>query len=301
MDLNEVLQIIENPDTEINLYFTKKLKNGYTSFSPGVGNGITSSLIDLLSQKVNEVMEEAFEEIPFNPTGYREGTIENCDYKYVGNYAEVIGSFENISVESIETEAENLSFYCLELQLEDSNIKFFRRVTKFKRLYSKGLIAAFNGNTLNKVDSKMLGMDGQIDLIDFNGEILILNHISLERIFRIDAQYESKAQESLYELRVANKIVNFDQFEEDCLGDKNIQKILTKIQNENIDLEHSLDNFENVIKTINLFELEIDYQRSPDEKIIYEEKEQLKGIIRLARDSYYQTIVNQAIGYDNKI
>ncbi len=39
------------------------------------------------------------------------------------------------------------------------------------------------GNQLNKIDSQILGIDGDMDLIVYKEEILILNHISLEKNF----------------------------------------------------------------------------------------------------------------------
>ena len=55
----------------------------------------------------------------------------------------------------------------------------------------------FKGNQLNKIDSQILGIDGDMDLIVYKEEILILNHISLERIFKIEEQYEKKSRETI--------------------------------------------------------------------------------------------------------
>lgn len=62
-----------------------------------------------------------------------------------------------------------------------------------------------------------------------------------------------------------------------------------------------LSSFDNVVNTIDMFELDIDYQVSPSEKIIYESKSQVIPILRLIRDSYYITTVNGNRGIDNKI
>ena len=74
-------------------------------------------------------------------------------------------------------------------------------------------------------------------------------------------------------LRKTGRIMNFDEFEEDCMNDMNIRKILTKMQNENNNLEKCFDNFDNIIKTIDIFELPININEE-EKNIIYENKSQ---------------------------
>lgn len=301
MDLQSVADILIKKDLENEaLYFVRKKKEGYISYSPEVEPDIFGILCEYIKTYIDGFKEH--DQVEFNPTGYRDGTIETCEVEYVGNFEEVIESLDNGNVEDAEEEADNFSFYCLSLEDSEGNqIKIFRRVTKFKRLYSKGLIAAFQGNKLNRIDSKMLGLDGQVDLIEFNGEIAILNHIALERIFRLNEQFVNKAQTAIDHIRHADKIVNMDLFEEDCMNDLRIQKVLTKMLKEENDLEKCFDNFNNVIETIDLFDLQIEVQTSPRESIIYEHKNQLMDIIRLARDSYYMSLIKEKPGIDDKI
>lgn len=301
MDLKLVNDILSKKDLENQtLYFVRKKKDGYISYSPEVD----PSIFDILRDYINIYIEDFkdHEQIEFNPTGYRDGTIETCDVSYVGNFEEVLDSLDNGNIEDVESEADNFSFYCLSLKDSENNcIRLFRRVTKFKRLYTKGLIAAFRGNALNRIESKMLGLDGQIDLIEFKGELIILSHVSLERIFRLDEQFVNKAQTAIDSIRRADKIINMDLFEEDCMNDMRIQKVLTKMLKEENDLEKCFDNFNNVIETIDLFELPVEVQISPREGIIYDHKVQLMDIIRLARDSYYMSLIKEKPGIDNKI
>ena len=300
MDLNRITKILEKDELTEALYFVRKRKEGYFSYSPEVDRDIYNTLHNYMIKYLNGFLE--YEQIEFNPTGYRDGTVETCDTDYVGNFNEVINSLNEGNIEGIEEEADNFSFYCLSIQDTEGNIvRLFRRVTKFKRLYSKGIIAAFHGNRLNKMDSKMLGLDGEIDIIVFDNEIAILNHISLERIFRLDEQFENQAQNAIEQIRATNKVVNMDLFEEDCMNDMRIQKILTKMLKEGNDLERCFDNFNNVVETIDLFGLPIEVQTSPREGIIYEHKGQLMDIIRLARDSYYRSLIGEKPGIDNKI
>lgn len=298
MDFTRVLELLGNDRATKTLYFTRKTKDGYITYSPEADQDILTELMSHINNYLKSY--ELYEQIDYNPTGYRDGTIEVCEVNYVGNFDEIINSFDDGNVENIEEEVDNFSFYCIDFNDEENNIKLFRRVTKFKRLYSKGIIAAFQGNRLNKIQDKMLGLDGSIDLIVFNDEIAIINHISLERIFKLEEQFLVKANEAIDCIRRANKMVNFDEFEEDCLNDLKIRKILAKMLKEGNDLSTCFDNFENIIDTINLFELEIEVQNSPEQAIIYEDKRQLMDVLRLVRDSYYRSTVRELPGIDDK-
>ena len=84
------------------------------------------------------------------------------------------------------------------------------------------------------------------------------------------------------------------------MNDLNIRRILTKMQNENNNIEECFDNFENILTTIDMFELPIHIDEE-ENSIIYENKSQIKDILRLARDSYYKSIIQEKPGIDNKI
>ena len=128
----------------------------------------------------------------YNPTGYKDETIESCSTSYIRDYIRVLESFNNSDHVETEIDPDNYSFYTFSITKNDDqfpDIKIFRRVTKFKKLHSKGIIARFNGNTLNKIESKLIGIDGEVDFIIIDDDILILSHYSLERIFNLDEQF----------------------------------------------------------------------------------------------------------------
>lgn len=179
--------------------------------------------------------------------------------------------------------------------------KLIRRVTKFKRLYSKGVVAFFRGQELNRIDAKMIGLDGQIDIIQHDNELLLLNHIAIERVFFMDETFNSKATEMLTLIKTGGYITNFDDFEEACLSDKRIQKTITKMANEDINWENALNNFDEVITTIDMFDLNIEYNQIPKNTLIFESKNQVMPILNLVRDSYYRTLINNHLGTDKRI
>lgn len=298
MNLNEVIDIIRDKNNSRELYFCEKNRDSYISVCPEVSEDIFDMLIGFSIDTINKRMEE--ELIKYNPIGYREGTIEVCNTDYVGNFEEVINSFDPGNIDIKEEEIDKFAFYCINIGSGEKNVKLFRRLTKFRKLSTKGILGIFQGNQLNRIDDKILGVDGDIDLVIYKNEILVLRHISLERIFKVEEQYEKKSKETIDYLRNTGKIKNFDAFEEDCMNDSNIRKILTKMQNENNNLERCFDNFDNIVETIDIFQLPININEE-EKSIIYEDKTQIRDILRLARDSYYKSIIQEKPGIDNKI
>lgn len=298
MNLKEVIKILENKKNSKELYFCEKNKYIYESVCPEVSEEIFEILIQNAIESISKKSED--ESIQYNPTGFREGTLETCSIEYVGNYSEVINSFNSGNIEIEKEKIEKFSFYCVSIGEGDNNVKLFRRLTKFKKISTQGFLGVFMGNQLNKIDSQILGIDGDIDLIVYKNEIVVLNHISLERIFKIEEQYEKKSKETMDFLRSTGKIENFDAFEEDCMNNLLTRKILTKMQSEDNDLSKCFDNFENIVTTINVFELQLNVNTN-NKSIIYESKEQIKDILLLARDSYYRSLIQEKPGIDNKV
>lgn len=298
MNLEEVVNILRDENNSKELYFCEKNKDVYEAVCPEVSTEIFEILIQNAIDSISKRGQDEW--IEYNPIGFREGTLEICDVDYVGNYDEVINSFDSQNIEIDPEMIERFSFYCVSIGEEKKNVKIFRRLTKFKKISNQGFLGIFQGNQLNRIDSQILGIDGDIDLIVYNNEIMVLNHISLERIFKIEEQYEKKSKETMDCLRSTGKIENFDAFEEDCMNNLLTRRILTKMQNEDNDLSKCFDNFENIVKTIDMFDLSLNTNTS-SKSIIYENKEQIKDILRLARDSYYRSLVQEKPGIDNKV
>ncbi len=59
---------------------------------------------------------------------------------------------------------------------------------------------------------------------------MILNHISLERIFDLEEQFKNEAREIIDVIEKQDLILNFEDFEKDVLGNIPAIKRLTKIK-----------------------------------------------------------------------
>lgn len=302
MDIKTLKNRLQESDLEFNIFFSRKLRNGnYVSFSPNIDAQIYDDLINLIIGYIDKFSNKSI--VEYNPTGYKDETIEHYNISNLRDYSKVLESFKNSDHVETEIDPDNYNFYTFEITKKDDefpNIKLFRRVTKFKKLHSKGIIARFNGNTLNKIESKLIGIDGEIDVIIIDTDILILSHYSLERIFNLDEQFRDTASEFLNQKGLSEGITNFESFYEDCLNDGRYRKTLTKMSSENIDIGKTYDNYENIKKTIDMFNLDINYNEEPSFSIVYEDKSQLMDILRILRDSYYRSIINEKIGVDDK-
>lgn len=306
MNIQQIIDILIREDTTTRLYFTRKRGIRYLSYSPTISNDLQNDIKNLIINQLDFFKE--VQQIEFSPLGYRENTIETCSISYIHNYNDVVNSYndENIIITIPEEIINKLNFYCLVVEFNENGVekevKFFRRVTKFKKLSTKGFMGCISNNKFKKLDASLLGIDGDIDIVIYEDDVLILNHISLERIFSISEQYQEKAQESIDLIRDSDRIINFDQFEEDALNDGRITRTLTKILNERDRLSNCFENFNNVIDVIEIFELDINIQKVDGvDKVVYESKDQLIDIIRLVRDSYYTSIINNRNGVDDSL
>lgn len=306
MDIQRIKDIIQRRDTTTRLYFTRKRGTRYLSYSPAIEDNLQDDIKSLIVNYIDNFIGTP--QVEFSPLGYKEETVETCDVGYIANYTDVTKSFKDnfVNREVPDDIINNLNFYCLVIEFnedgQDKEIMLFRRVTKFKKLSAKGMMGWIKHNRFNKFDTSLLGIDGDIDIIIDGEKVLILNHISLERIFSISDQYQEKAQEAIDLIRGSDRIVNFDQFEEDALNDGRITRTLTKLLNEEDRLGNCFENFSNVINVIEIFDLDIDIQNTEGiDKVVYEGKEQLMDIIRLVRDSYYTSIINNRNGIDDSL
>lgn len=304
MNVNNLLEILSQVNEEnmdIRLYFTRKRPNGsYLSYSPTISNDLQLELKNIVKTAIEKVKDT--EQREFSPIGTIEGYVETYSVNQVDSFVDIIESMDEEVVTRREMQPEEigkLTFYCLKVSTIHGNVLFFRRVTKFNKL-AKGLIGRFVAGDFQKLEDTLLGIDTNVDIVIYGEEMLILNHISLERIFSIQDQYHRKANQTLDLVQRSNRIRNFDQFREDCLADSRITRALTKILNEEERVAQVFENFENVIHVIDIFDLGIELQEE-NSILVYEDKSQLMDITRLIRDSFYKSIINNRQGVDEGI
>jgi hypothetical protein len=133
--------------------------------------------------------------------------------------------------------------------------------------------------------------------MSYQGELYIFNHIAMERIFDVRTQFYAMANEALNKLKELDKIDNIEEFIDDCLSDKRIQRMLSKMWQEADKWDHAFDNLDAIKETINLFELDITITN--DNRVAYRDKSQLRDILYIIRDSYYISSIQKRKGIDD--
>lgn len=301
MSLKEIYEILtdinlEENDNFVELYLiNKKNSEEYYSYKLTVEKKLQSELMEIVSTSVFNVQDKNICE--YNPIGQIDSDIEKCSLDYIKNANNVLFSIEDDSPNRLESlpEIKNIHSYCIKIKKGDISIITFRRFNKLRKLRA-GFIGTVVEGRFKSLDGELIGLYNDIDIIIFNDDVFILNHIALERIFDIGIQFKEKAKETIQDIRDKDIIDNFDKFEEDALNNLNVIKRLTKIK-ENKTLPKIFDNFENVPKVIEYFGLNIELNQSKD-KIIYVDKTQIEDITLLMNDSYYETIIAGVPGID---
>lgn len=306
MDLENIIErlegISENIEGRVSLYFTQKdYRSRYTSFKPGTSNSLKEELVNIVIAGFKELRGKNI--MTFNPTGSLDDTIEVCDYASVDSLTHIVESMkEDKLLEENPEDISKFTFYCLVIQLgqtEEDNLLLFRRLTKFKKL-KKGIVGTLISGDFEKIDAEMLGIDNYIDIIGYNSELTITNHISMERIFDIKTQYQESARQTLAMIKETNKIENFQQFEDDSINDGRIIRGLSKLLKDPEMVRKSLENISKIKDLVNRVELDINFTED-ENKLLYERKEQLQDITLIIRDAYYQSFINERLGVDELV
>lgn len=298
--IEQIRGVLDAPEGKVSLYFTKKdYRSIYTSYKPGISIDLQKEFVTIVIEALEELKEKAV--VPFNPTGSLDDTLEICNYESVDSLSHIIQSLdEGRLLESPPDDISKFTFYCLVIKPNGSHEKeellFFRRVTKFKKL-KKGIVGRIVSGDFEKIDAELLGIDNYIDIVGFDSQLTIVNHISMERIFDIKTQYQESAKRTLAMIKDTNRIENFEQFEEDSINDGRVIRGLTKILQEPDKVNRCFENFEKVKELVNVVELDIKFSEDGS-KIIYERKDQLQNITLIIRDAYYQTFITERLGVD---
>lgn len=288
---------------KIVLYFTKKARGGrYSSFKPLVSGPLQEELLSIMIDALDNIKEYPTQQ--FNTIGTLDETIEYCDYTFVENFKDVMDSMEdeNLLPEAPQDLSE-FTFYLIKVKLadedeEENDFLYFRRVTKFKKL-QKGIVGRILNGDFEKVSSDLIGIDSTVDIIGYDSIFTIANHISMERIFDIKEQYKESAKQTLDLIREANLIENFEKYSEDSIQDGRIIRGLTKILENPEKVKQVNENFSKVIEVVESMDLEIQFNEDKS-KMIYEDKSQLQSITFILRDAYYQTLIIERKGVDER-
>jgi hypothetical protein len=293
-DIAEFLsQVSENGIfSAVQLYFVVK-RARYISFNPQLSNNVQERLLDLLIKSINDSTNEQAV-VPYNPIGVADGEIELIGHESMSKIDEF---FESLSDDKIikdmrEIKVDKIDFYAIKVEYEGNQLVVFRQFQKMKRL-RKGFLTRIINNELSVFEGDFFGIDENIDLLFWQDEMLIINHIALERVMCYKDVFLQKTAEAINTIRNENIIVNIDSFAEDCNRDIRIAKRFTEMMSKG-KLPLFFRNYDKVPEIVIALNLNINFDE--EKKLVYENKGQLFHIVNLLSDSYFKSLLAERYG-----
>ena len=197
---------------------------------------------------------------------------------------------ENVLTDLNSMPVGEITFYSIKISTDTNSIHLFRQFTKLKNL-RKGFFARIWDNELKVLDDDLVGIDNFIDLVHWNDEILILNHIALERIMEYKSYFLEQVAEAINLIKSKNIIENIEEFERDCLNDIRIAKRFTQMMSKER-LPLFFENYEKVPEIVASIGLDIEFRENEGiNQLIYEGRSQLFSIVHLLSDDYFKSLL----------
>ena len=291
----EMLRSVQekSPDNALRVFFSeKRTTEKYRTFMPQASNELQKKMLSLVLTPLIKALELPV--VEYNPVG----VLDEENELIVPTQVACVGAFkESLVPENLVTEMNlikisKISFYCLEVTYQEKKVYIFRQFTKMKRL-RKGILSQLVTDELRELNSDFLGIDELTDMVLMDDTLLILNHISLERIFNYRDKFQEMTNQAIGRIVVEGRMANVEQFSEDCLNDVRIMKRFTDIMSKDR-LPLFFDNYDRVPDIVKALELDIEFD--DEGKMIYRDKSQLFHIIHLMSDAYFQSLLSARYG-----
>mgnify|MGYP002765838664 FL=1 len=283
----------KSPDNALRVFFSeKRTTEKYRTFMPQASNELQKKMLSLVLTPLIKALELPV--VEYNPVG----VLDEENELIVPTQVACVGAFkESLAPENLVTEMNlikisKISFYCLEVTYQEKKVYIFRQFTKMKRI-RKGILSQLVNDELRELNSDFLGIDELTDMVLMDDTLLILNHISLERIFNYRDKFQEMTNQAIGRIVVEGRMANVEQFSEDCLNDVRIMKRFTDIMSKDR-LPLFFDNYDRVPDIVKALELDIEFDN--EGKMIYRDKSQLFHIIHLMSDAYFQSLLSARYG-----
>jgi hypothetical protein len=298
MNTRAIKHLIDNnrvEECDLELYFTKKHNGVYFSYRPDMNFTIKNKILDLMSEALTEKIHET-QHLPYNPVGSLTGTFETIGRDEVEQFDQILVSFEDDNLDELHNMNKNqVSFYTIKIRIENQEIYFMRRFQKLAK-FSKGLVGKITNNEFTEIETDFMGIQTDVDIICFENELLIFNHIALERIFDLHDTFTERANQTLQTLQDTNVFENFEDFSVGCLNNSNYIRRLMKIGSNVERTNLVLSNLNNKVNEIRQLDLNITI--SDEGVIVFEDRDQIGDILLLLSDANYVSVVVERSGQD---
>lgn len=294
-DVIELLRAVQddNPENVVRIFFSeKRAADKYRTFMPQVSSDLQKKMLSLVLPPLIKSLELPV--VQYNPVGVPDEENEliiPAQVSSVDTFKESLKP-ENLITEMNLIKIPKINFYCIEVSYQGKSAYLFRQFTKMSRL-RKGILSQLVEDELKELNSDFLGIDELTDMVLMGDVLLIINHISLERVFNYRDKFQEMTNQAIGRIVVEGKMANVEQFSEDCLNDVRIMKRFTDLMSKDR-LPLFFDNYDRVPDIVNALELDIEFD--DEGKMIYRDKSQLFHIIHLMSDAYFQSLLAARYG-----
>ncbi|QZN89140.1 DUF4868 domain-containing protein [Vagococcus lutrae] len=302
MNITELRQFINNlnhanPDSII-LKLVVKNNDVYQSYNVVLDLNLRLEIKEMYSNHLATRLYDLEQKL-YNPNIVQDGCVEVCDLE-VANISEVIEKLEDeeYNVDDVEDlDLNNVNFYVLKFSESNNKTYIFRRFNKLKKL-RRGFFGIIDGNTFHKLDNTLvLGLDSEIDTLVYEEEALIVNRFALQTIFNMNDYFIDRATQALDQVEKSNVISNFINFRNDCIGDRQAVKRITKIMNTPNRLEDFIKHADRLPEVIQEAKLEVTVDVNGS--LEYDGTREIRSeILFCMADAYYLSLLLQRIGED---
>lgn len=285
----------EKPDNAMTMYFVQRTSgNKFVSFKPQIANDLQKKILNMIMPPAMRSLELTL--VQYNPIGVAD---EENEFLIPYQVDSLTKFQESISDDKIFTEMKQLkipkiSFYCTKISYDGKTVYLFRQFSKMNKLRNS-FMGQFLDDELREMDSEFLGIDELSDIV-FAPEhevLIILNHISLERIFNYRDEFLRITNAAIGDIVDQGIMQNVEQFSEDCRRDVRIMKRFTDMMSKDR-LPLFFEHYERVPEIVTALNLDLEFDA--EGKIIYREKSQLFHIINLMSDAYFKSLLAERFG-----
>lgn len=285
----------EKPDNAMSMYFVQRTSgNRFVSFKPQIANDLQKKILEMILPPAMRSLEHTL--VQYNPIGVADEENEllmPAQLDVLSKFLESI-SDENIYREMSKLKIPRISFYCTQISYDGKTVYLFRQFSKMNKLRNS-FVGRFFDDELREMDSEFLGIDELSDIV-FAPEyefLIILNHISLERIFNYRDEFLKITNAAIGDIVDQGIMQNVEQFSEDCRRDVRIMKRFTDMMSKDR-LPLFFDHYDKVPEIVAALNLDLEFDA--EGKIIYREKSQLFHIINLMSDAYFKSLLTERLG-----
>lgn len=286
--------INKNMIVTINVFLCSKVqrKKKYIVYEIQISQDLQLKIVNMLIEQLDKCLYTEY--CRYNLEGKLDGYIEYIENNYVKSIQELETAMIYDNICKSEPDMSKIDFYCIEFR--NYNIKCIRQFPKLKQI-RKGFIMELFNDQYRKFEGNFLAMDSKIDLIISEEYVYIYNRLSLERILYYREQLEDMCIKVLDDMEKSNCINNFKKLRKECMADKNLVKAVAGIKlsgrlYEFIEvLKNNSDKVKKVIDDVgggivinnNIIE--------------YNNKDDLRFIVKLINDSYFKSLILNRTGY----